>query len=222
MGEGDGTVTRNPGRVRRVTPTLAALAVLALAGQAGAGTEALGSDVWFLRDGRPAAVHRTAPGVPGLVRALLAGPTRRERSTGLGSAIPTGTALRDLRIERRVVTVDLAARFVAGRTNASLSARVGQLVRTLRAVPGVVGVRVRIEGGVAVGIFPGSTSAERCASRCPKSARPTCATSSNCSPTSGSWPRPASRGPPGTRPRSPCSRSRSGRACHAPAWSTSR
>ena len=148
-------MTRNRGRVRRVTLTLAVLAVLALAGQAGAGTEALGSDVWFLRDGRPAAVHRTAPGVPGLVRALLAGPTRRERSTGLRSAIPTGTALRDLRIERRVVTVDLAARFVAGRDDASLSARVGQLVRTLRAVPGVVGVRVRIEGGVPVGIFPG-------------------------------------------------------------------
>jgi hypothetical protein len=32
---------------------------------------------------------------------------------------------------------------------------VGQLVRTLRAVPGVVGVRVRIEGGVPVGLFPG-------------------------------------------------------------------
>jgi hypothetical protein len=53
------------------------------------------------------------------------------------------------------VTVDLAARFVAGREAASLSARVGQLVRTLRTVRGVVGVRVRIEGGVPVGIFPG-------------------------------------------------------------------
>jgi hypothetical protein len=54
-----------------------------------------------------------------------------------------------------VVTVDLAARFTAGRDDASLRARVGQLVRTLRAVPGVVGVRVRIEGGVPVGLFPG-------------------------------------------------------------------
>ncbi len=148
-------MTRNPSRVRGVTSTLAVLAVIALTGQARAGTEALGSDVWFLRDARPAAVHRTAPGVPGLVRALLAGPTRRERSTGLRSAIPKGTALRDLRIERRVVTIDLAARFVAGRDDASLDARIGQLVRTLRAVPGVVGVRVRIEGGVPVGIFPG-------------------------------------------------------------------
>jgi L,D-transpeptidase catalytic domain/Sporulation and spore germination/Putative peptidoglycan binding domain len=100
-------------------------------------------------------VHRSAPGVPGIVRSLLAGPTRRERAGGVRSAIPSGTALRDLSIERRVVTVDLAARFVAGRDATSLDARVGQLVRTLRAVPGVVGVRVRVEGGVPIGIFPG-------------------------------------------------------------------
>jgi hypothetical protein len=89
------------------------------------------------------------------VRSLLAGPTRRERDDGVRTAIPSGTALRDLAIERRVVTVDLAARFAAGRDDASLRARVGQLVRTLRAVPGVVGVRVRVEGGVPIGLFPG-------------------------------------------------------------------
>jgi len=141
--------------VRRVAVTLAGLATLALAGQAHAGSSAVGGDVWFLRDGAPVAVHRTAPGIPGIVRSLLAGPTRRERAGGLRTAIPTGTALRDLTIERRVVTVDLAARFAAGRDEPSLRARVGQLVRTLRAVPGVAGVRVRIEGGIPVGLFPG-------------------------------------------------------------------
>jgi len=141
--------------VTRISLTLAVTAVLALAGQAQAGPDALGSDVWFLRDGQPVAAHRTAPGIPGLVRALLAGPTRRERGDGLRTAIPTGTALRDLTVAHRVVTVDLGARFTAGRDDASLRARVGQLVRTLRAVPGVVGVRVRIEGGVPVGLFPG-------------------------------------------------------------------
>ncbi len=139
----------------RVSTTLVVTAALALAGQAHAGSSVLGSDVWFLRDGRPVAVHRTAPGVPGLVRSLLAGPTRRERSDGVRTAIPAGTVLRDVTIERRVVTVDLAARFTAGRDDTSLRARVGQVVRTLRAVPGVVGVRVRIEGGVPVGLFPG-------------------------------------------------------------------
>jgi len=145
----------NPPRVTRISLTLVVAGALALAGQAHAGQGSLAADVWFLRDGRPVAVHRTAPGMPGIVRSLLAGPTRRERSDGLRSAIPQGTALRDLTIARRVVTVDLAARFTAGRDEASLRARVGQLVRTLRAVPGVVGVRVRIEGGVPVGLFPG-------------------------------------------------------------------
>jgi hypothetical protein len=145
----------NPPRVTRITLTLAVAGALALVGQAHAGQGSLGSDVWFLRDGRPVAVHRTAPGMPGIVRSLLAGPTRRERSDGLRTAIPQGTSLRDLTIARRVVTVDLAARFTAGRDEAALRARVGQLVRTLRAVPGVVGVRVRIEGGVPVGLFPG-------------------------------------------------------------------
>jgi hypothetical protein len=141
--------------VKRIPLTLAVTAALALVGQAHAGRDALGGDVWFLQGGQPVAVHRSAPGVPGIVRSLLAGPTRRERSDGLRTAIPQGTALRDLTIARRVVTVDLAARFTAGRDDASLRARVGQLVRTLRAVPGVVGVRVRIEGGIPVGLFPG-------------------------------------------------------------------
>jgi hypothetical protein len=141
--------------VKRISLTLVVASALALAGTAHAGRDSLGSDVWFLRDGRPVAVHRAAPGMPGIVRSLLAGPTRGERSDGLRTAIPPGTALRDLTIARRVVTVDLAARFTAGRDEASLRARVGQLVRTLRAVPGVVGVRVRIEGGVPVGLFPG-------------------------------------------------------------------
>ena len=146
--------TVNP-RVMRAVVTVALLAALAAAGQARAGERAVRIDVSFLRDGRPASVPRSAPGIPGIVRALLAGPTRRERADGLRTAIPTGTALRGLRIERQVVIVDLAARFVAGRDDDALRARVGQLVRTLRAVPGVRGVRVRVEGGVPVGIFPG-------------------------------------------------------------------
>ena len=142
-------------RVRRALLLPAALAALVVAAPASGGTGALRGDVWFLQDARPMAVKRGAPGIPGLVRSLLAGPTKAERARGIRTAIPTGTAIRDLRISRQVVTVDLAARFVAGRDASSLQARVGQLVRTLRGVPGVRGVRVRIEGGVPVGLFPG-------------------------------------------------------------------
>ncbi len=55
----------------------------------------------------------------------------------------------------RVATVDLGARFAAGSDRALLQARVGQLVRTLRGIPGVRGVKVLVEGGVPIGLFPG-------------------------------------------------------------------
>jgi Sporulation and spore germination/L,D-transpeptidase catalytic domain/Putative peptidoglycan binding domain len=134
----------------------AAVGVLAL----GAATPAHGAaaahpQVWFLRAGAPVAAARSAPGIPALVRALLAGPNRAERAKGLRSAIPGGTTLLDVTVSHRVVTVDLGARFAAGRDESSLTARVGQLVRTVRSVPGVTGVRVRIDGGVPVGLFPG-------------------------------------------------------------------
>ena len=137
---------------RPVRTLFVVLAALALAAPAAAGAP---REVWFLQRAQPVPVTRTVPGMPARVRSLLAGPTRRERAEGLRSAIPGGTALRDLRIARQIVTVDLAARFVGGRDDASLRSRVGQLVRTLRAVPGVRGVRVRIEGGVPIGLFPG-------------------------------------------------------------------
>jgi hypothetical protein len=145
----------NTRRVRRAAVSSSlALAALSLIVSAEAGA-AVRSEVWLLRRGEPVAVRRSAPGIPGLVRALLAGPTKRERADGLRSAIPKGTPVRDVRITRQIVTVDLGGRFAAGRNEASLRARVGQLVRTLRSVPGVLGVRVRIEGGVPIGLFPG-------------------------------------------------------------------
>ena len=145
----------NSARVRRVA-VLSLLAGLLLALLAPAGASAgVRAQAWFLRAGEPVPASRSAPGVPGLVRSLLAGPTKRERASGLRSAIPRGASMLDLRIERRIVTVDLGARFAAGRDERALDARVGQLVRTLRSVPGVLGVRVRVEGGVPIGLFPG-------------------------------------------------------------------
>ena len=73
--------------------SLAAVAALALAAPSPAATR---GDVWFLRAGESVPVGRSAPGIPGLVRSLLAGPTRRERAGGFGTAIPAGTLLREL------------------------------------------------------------------------------------------------------------------------------
>lgn len=116
---------------------------------------AAGVTVWFEKDGKPVPAARGGATIEGAVRALLAGPTAAERARGFRSAVPGGTPLHDLRVQHRIVTVDLGARFAAGRNAASLSDRVGQLVRTVRAVPGVRAVRVLVEGGVPVGLFPG-------------------------------------------------------------------
>jgi L,D-transpeptidase catalytic domain/Sporulation and spore germination/Putative peptidoglycan binding domain len=111
--------------------------------------------VWFLKDGRLVSVERRAATIPAAVQSLLAGPTSADRARGLRTAVPTATPLRGVVVERRVVTVDLGARFAAGRSETSLRARVAQLVRTASSVPGVAGVRVLVEGGVPLGLFPG-------------------------------------------------------------------
>ena len=127
-----------------------AVSALVLAGSAGAGV-----NVWFVADGKPVSVQRNGTTLQKAVQQLLAGPTAAERSRGIHSAVPRSTPLRSVTVTHRVATVDLGARFAAGSDRALLQARVGQLVRTLRGIPGVRGVKVLVEGGVPIGLFPG-------------------------------------------------------------------
>ena len=126
------------------------VSALVLAGSAGAGV-----NVWFVADGKPVSVPRNGTTPRRAVEQLLAGPTAAERRRGIRSAVPRATPLRSITVTHRVVTVDLGARFAAGRDGRLLQERVGQLVRTLRGIPGVRGVQVLIDGGVPVGLFPG-------------------------------------------------------------------
>jgi hypothetical protein len=123
---------------------------LALAGAADAGVS-----VWFVEGEKPVSVVRNGTTIESAVRQLIAGPTPAERSRGLRSAVPRGTPLLSVTASRRIVTVDLGARFAAGRDAKALRGRVGQLVRTVRGIPGVLAVRVLLDGGVPVGLFPG-------------------------------------------------------------------
>ena len=140
----------------RLLVAVAAVAVFAFAGPAGAASNTvLRTDVWFVKAGKPVAVKRSVVGAGGAVKALLAGPTALERAKGIGTAIPAKTPLLRFETRQRVVTVDLGGRFAMGFDQASLTERVGQLIRTARALPGVKAVKIRIEGGVPVGLFPG-------------------------------------------------------------------
>jgi hypothetical protein len=114
-----------------------------------------GAGVWFLRDGEPVAVPRQARGVEPALRSLLKGPTPAERRAGIRTALPSGVPVRRLEVRRRVVTLDLGARVAAQARDATLRRRVRQLVRTLDGVPGVIGVRLRVDGGIPIGLFPG-------------------------------------------------------------------
>ncbi len=129
--------------------------LLAVAGALVLPANALAQQVWFLQDGRLMATERRGDGVRAAVRAVLRGPSVPERDRGLRSAIPRGVALPSIEIRHRIVTLDFGARIAAGGDEQSLRARIGQLVRTVGGVPGVRGVRVRVRGGVPVGLFPG-------------------------------------------------------------------
>lgn len=114
-----------------------------------------GVTVWFTQGKEATSVTRAGATIDAALKALLRGPTAREQSRGLRSAIPRRTPLLGVTVKRRIVTVDLGARFVGGRSEVSRRDRVGQLIRTLRSVPGVRAVLVRVEGGIPVGFFPG-------------------------------------------------------------------
>ena len=146
--------------VPRVVAAALALAVavagaLALLAQTADAAGSRSADVWFLRDGALVSAERRVATIPAAVEALVVGPTSKELAAGLRSAVPKGTSVLDVSVVRQVVTVDLSSQFAAGRDDAALKARVGQLIKTVGGLPGVRGVRVRIEGGVPIGLFPG-------------------------------------------------------------------
>ena len=106
--------------------------------------------VYFLRGEKVSPVRRTIAATPAVARAalteLLAGPTEEEAASGLASAIPAGTSLRDVSVSGGVATVDLDGTFDDGGGSASMLGRVAQVVATLTRFPTVDRVAFRIDG----------------------------------------------------------------------------
>ena len=98
----------------------------------------------------PVAVLRTIPGTKTVataaVTALLAGPTAGETGRSISTAIPTGTQLLDLAIDRSVATINLSAEFVGGGDSAAVQTRQAQVTYTLTQFPTVKSVIFQIEG----------------------------------------------------------------------------
>ena len=142
--------TANPALMRIGVLVALAVSALVLSSEAGAGVR-----VWFTTDAAPVPVVRDGTTIENAVVALLQGPTAIERRQGIRSAVPRTTPLNSVSVSRRIVTVDFGARFAAGSNPVSLHARVGQVIRTVRDIKGVRAVRILVDGGVPIGLFPG-------------------------------------------------------------------
>ena len=97
-----------------------------------------------------ATAHRAVPQTKALaaaaMKALLAGPTSRERAIGMSSDVPAGTSLRSVTIGGGVATVDLSSAFATAGTKSAMTARLAQVVYTLTRFPSVEGVLFKLDG----------------------------------------------------------------------------
>jgi hypothetical protein len=131
------------------TARIAALAVIlavTLQPQASAGTSVSVVRVGFLQGEQLVQVRRPGRTAEDAIRALLAGPTRKETIVGFRTYVPAQTRLHSLTIDSGLATVDLSGRFTAGQSDERLLASVTQLVRTLSSVPRVVRVALLVDG----------------------------------------------------------------------------
>src|SRR5215211_2762233 len=118
----------------------------------------LGLEVWFARGERLVPQLRTHARTPAVataaLAALLAGPTRAERGSGITTAIPAGTRPLGVAIKGGVATVDLTSEYQSGGGSLSMQVRLGQVVYTLTQFPTVKAVRFQLDGR-PVDVFSG-------------------------------------------------------------------
>jgi hypothetical protein len=148
------------GRPGRRATVAAALAVAAVwAGGASGAREQATVNVYFLQGEQMISVGRPGATAEDAVRQLLAGPTRAEVKRGIRTYVPAATPLRSVSVVDGVANVDVGVKFVKGRDAQSLLARLSQVVHTATGPQGATKVRLRVEGGTPLGIFPGVSAA---------------------------------------------------------------
>jgi hypothetical protein len=130
-------------------------AALLLGAPASSASSAQTVKVWFLQGEQMIAVERPGATVEDGVRQLLAGPTQAELKRGYRTYVPKGTRLRSASVQNGTAVVDLSLAFVKGRDPSSLRARLSELVHTATGPEGATKVKLLVEGGVPLGMFPG-------------------------------------------------------------------
>ncbi|WP_328437225.1 GerMN domain-containing protein [Streptomyces sp. NBC_00444] len=115
----------------------------------GGGPRQVRASVYFLHGEKVAPVPRTVTTpttTSSALRALLAGPSRYERGHGRTTAIPSGTTLNSVVVNRHVATVDLSGRYDDGGGSLSMRARLAQVVFTATRFPAIEKVRFELDG----------------------------------------------------------------------------
>lgn len=133
------------------------LFILLAALSMGSATASADVGVAFVRGEQNTTVKRPGSTPQDAIAALLRGPAKAELADGVRTYVPASTRLRSLTVTGQVATVDLSLVFAtegADDTD-SLRARLTQVVRTLTGVAPIKGVRLLVEGGTPLGLFPG-------------------------------------------------------------------
>jgi hypothetical protein len=137
------------------------LTVPAVAGSAPAAGTQQTVRVWFLQGEQMTSVRRPGTTAQDALRQLLRGPTGAETKSGVETYVPRDTKLRSAAVVDGLATVDLSLPFALGRDGASLLARLSQVVHTATGPEGAKRVRLLVNGGVLLGMFPGVSLAGR-------------------------------------------------------------
>ena len=145
--------TLPPRLVAPIVGFVACALLAAASSSTAAGTQTV--KVWFLLGEQMISVDRPGATVEDAVRALLAGPTAAEVKRGYRTYVPKATALRSASVQGGTAVVNLSLRFVKGRDASSLRARLSQLVHTATGPEGSRKVKLLVEGGAPLGMFPG-------------------------------------------------------------------
>jgi hypothetical protein len=114
-------------------------------------TRTITYQVWFVRGGRLFATRRTEPFSPAIGRAsleaMLAGPSAAERAAGVGTSVPSGTALRGLAISSGIARVDFSGEFRRAGATPFTRLQIGQVVYTIGQFSTVKKVVIEVNGG---------------------------------------------------------------------------
>ena len=134
---------------------LLALAVVLVTLAAPAASASADVQVALLQGEQVVYVQRPGTTVRDAVAGLVAGPSPAERAQEITTLVPAGVPVLGVSVVGSTASVDLGARFARGRRAERLQARIAQLVLTATRVPGIRSVRLLIDGGTPLGLFPG-------------------------------------------------------------------